>query len=120
MELRKLTLEEVEFTVSIEPEESGPDGHFCSDEPELDKEMVDEIEGRLRRGDQLAWCTLVVVAKWNDFTVTNTLGACSFADQKDMDSEVESHGMKDEALGQLQTQLQNVFNMLVPLASSSV
>lgn len=120
MELRKLTLEEVEFTVTTEPELEGPEGHFsCSDE-EVDREMMDEINERIRKGDSIAWCTLVVTAKWKDFVVTNTLGACSFADVKDLEGEVEAYGMKQEALDSLQGNIQSVFDMLIELTPSEV
>lgn len=109
MKLRKLTFSEVEFIVTIEPEDSSPADQF--DDPEA----VSHIEHQLLSGSPFAWCVVVVQASWNGFQVVNTLGACSFANQEDMLKEVEAVGMKQEALNTLQANIEGVFETLCSL-----
>ncbi len=38
---------------------------------------------RLDHGDEWAWCVVTVTVKWRNYTSTDSLGACSYADETD-------------------------------------
>ena len=60
----QLTASEVEFEVSLEPDEF-PDGEvFHTDNDEADRETEALIRLRLERGQTEAWCSVVVTAKY--------------------------------------------------------
>ena len=110
--LRPLLASEVTFTTEIEPEDLEVRGNcMCSDDPEFDKQCEDEILERLDRGYIEAWCCVVVKATWEapDGTTLEgvaTLGGCSFGDGYGAKECVDEHGMKDEALDDLNYNIQ--------------
>ena len=80
--MRKLEASDVEFTISVEPEDRPVRGRFA------DRALEDKILARLASGDVWAWCCITVTAKWEspDGTVyggRDTLSACSYASEKD-------------------------------------
>lgn len=77
--MRKLTADEVEFEESTEPEDLPVQGNYmCTDDPEADRAAEQELLERLARGDESAWCCLVVTAKWREFIGYAMLGGYSF------------------------------------------
>lgn len=83
MGLRKLTLDEVEISLTIEVDDHGPEGCFATGNDAQDEKMVREIREKMARGDVWAWCVVTVKARWNGFIGTDTLGECSYKDEKD-------------------------------------
>jgi len=86
--MRKLEANDVEFTISVEPEDMPVRGSFASGDADADRALEDEIITRLASGDVWAWCHITVTAKWEspDGTVyggRDTLSACSYASEKD-------------------------------------
>ena len=89
---RKLTLDDCEITLRIEPEDLEVRGNaMATDEPEADRKAEDEIIERLDGGDLWAWCHVVVrvtpkelVANpgtLGDLYGEDGLGACSYRDE---------------------------------------
>ncbi len=116
--VRELTAEEVEFTLEVEDEHIPVEGHFATDEPELDRKQEQEILSRLRRGDTWAWCCVKVTAKWKNFTGVDYLGCCSYEDEEDFKQEGGYwEDMKSEALDALNKKIAETAASLSELAS---
>lgn len=85
---RKLTRDEVMFILSIEPEDAPVRGNaLASGDDAADRACEDEIIARLDSGDNWAWCTVAVTARWASVAATEYLGCCSYADEKDFRQE---------------------------------
>jgi hypothetical protein len=85
--MRTLTESDVEFELRCEPEDIPVRGNaMASGDDEADRELEDEILARLDRGDDWAWCTVIVRARWiapdgEVFYGEDVLGCCSYADE---------------------------------------
>lgn len=105
MRLRKLTEQEVEFTIEIEEEDiplvGGNPPAFDSGDKEADAQLVRDIQRRLENGDLWAWCTVKVVAEWREFRGSNYLGACSYDNATDFKQGGYYEDMCREALDDL-------------------
>lgn len=116
--MRKLTAKDVTFSVAIEREEyvTVRGNAMASGDADADRELEDQIIAALDRGLDEAWCTIVVKATWtkgdDTFEGTDTLGCCSFLEPIEVDGErwsiqrqieehVKSHGMREQALEDL-------------------
>lgn len=104
--MRKLTKDEVEFSVEIESEDMSVRGNAMASGDDLaDKEVEDHIIARLNQGDVGAWCCIKVTAKWEEFEGFATLGGVSLSEKESSDKQAkeiaEDHGMHDEALDDL-------------------
>lgn len=119
LRMRKLRASEVEFTVSVEAEDTPVRGNVCAtDEPELDKAEEDRILDRLDRGEVEAWCGVVVVAEWRGFKGHASLWGCSLDDSYTAATVAEEHGLREEALDDLNATIANTLNELAPLVES--
>ena len=122
--LRKLTLDEVQITYEVQPEEMiSVEGHFASDEPEKDREQERLIVEAVNAGYVEAWCTLVVKASWQHWSAIDVLGGVSFDAglspeelKRQVEQMIEGHGMKSEALDSLQKLLETDSRLLAQLA----
>ena len=107
--MRKLTAAEVTFEVTIEAEDQPVRGNFASGDDELDRADEDAIIARLDRGDVEAWCGVVVKATWEfdgqTYEGVDSIWGCSLDDDYTAEAVAESHGMRDEALDRLNTEL---------------
>lgn len=116
MNLRKLTVEDVKFELSIEEETMSVKEGLPDQEHD---ELVVELQDRLRRGDLWAWCTVVVKATWEGHVGEDTLGCCSYDHERDF---VRNSGyyedMKQRAVDDLNEQLERQFKKLQPLLVS--
>lgn len=111
MAIRKLTASEVTFEVTIEAEEQAVRGNcMASDDPDLDKEMEDSILARLDRGEVEAWCGVVVTATWEhdgvEYTGRDSIWGCSLDDTYTAAVVAEEHGMREQALDDLNATLE--------------
>lgn len=78
MKLRRVTEAEVEISIRCEPEEL-PYVGFCSRiDPVIDRRTEARIRRQLERGNDWAWCSVVVTAAWKGFTGHSYLGGCSY------------------------------------------
>jgi hypothetical protein len=120
--LRPLTADEVEFTIRVEAEDVDPrDNFMCTDDTDQDRADENEIIERLNRGDESAWCCVVVEADWNGIKGYDSLGCCSYAPgsgrevKAQVDETVESHDMKAQALEHLNSQILAMAAKLAPI-----
>lgn len=104
--MKKLTADQVEFKVLTKPEWIPVRGNLiASGNDAEDTAAENEVLARLNRGDTLAWCIVVVEASWNGLTGTASLGGCSLENRAALEETVEWHGLKEEALEDLNQQL---------------
>lgn len=113
MALRKLTAAEVTFEVYTQPDDINEReirGSFATDEPDLDKQQADEIIRRLNDGDETAWCGVVVKATWEhdgvEYTGRDSIWHCTLGDDYTAETVAEHHGMRDNALDDLNRTLE--------------
>lgn len=110
--MRKLTAKDVEFHISIEQEDEPVHGHFATGEDELDRQLEADIIAELNRGNVEAWCFIRVTASWRGHTGADSLGCCSHLPRegqpslaKQVEQTIEYHGMREQALDDLNNQL---------------
>lgn len=111
--MRTLTESDVTFTVHIEQEHEPVRGNaMASGDPDLDRQVEDEILSCLDRGDVEAWCSITVEARWRGYVGRDHLGCCShlpgdgrpsLAEQ--VEDTIQSHTMRAEALADLNATL---------------
>ncbi len=106
MKLRKLKEEEVTFTFEAESEDLQLEGFFDSGDPAADAADIAAIRKRLEQDDIYAWFCAKVTVKWNGFSAHATLGACSYADEKDFMKDEYYAQLKQEALEYLNAEIQ--------------
>lgn len=80
--------EQVTYELHCDEEHIPYEGHFDSGEPELDRQNEEWIRHELARGNQWAWCSTSVIAKWtdpegNEFEGSDHLGGCSYKSKQD-------------------------------------
>lgn len=78
------TIEQVNFTLTIEPEDIPVRGNaMASGNDATDKKYEDEIIERLNNGDLWAWCSVCVTAERKGVEGVDYLGGCCYKDEKD-------------------------------------
>lgn len=115
--MKTLKASDVTFSIRIESEDMPVRGHFATDEEDLDRQLEEEIIERLRRGDDWAWCVVIVTATWNDFSATDALGACCYENEADFKRGGYYEQMCDQALAALNTEIVEIAKKLEPLLS---
>lgn len=118
--LRNLLAAEAKFVVRTEPEDFPFEGNVqCSEDEESDKATEDEVRAQLKAGNDAAWCMVIVEAHWQGVFGRDVLGGVSIFNgpdmQKELDEVVESHGMKANALADLNKELREMLGRLRPL-----
>lgn len=97
-----LDTDNVVYNVSVEQSEiSVEDNAMDSGDPSFDAEIVESIKKELARGNEYAWCDIVVTASLGMFKGVSSLGAVAAGCEEEFESVVEDHGMRDEALKDL-------------------
>ncbi|HEY6728330.1 MAG TPA: hypothetical protein VI197_30175 [Polyangiaceae bacterium] len=112
--MRKLTESDVTFTVRIVQEDEPVRGNaMASGDADLDRQVEDEILACLDRGDVEAWCSITVEARWHGYVGRDHLGCCSHLPgegrpslAKQVEDTIEWHGMRAEALADLNATLE--------------
>jgi len=107
---RPFNINEVEITVTPEPEEIEIKGQFDSGDAEQDARLEKKIREELE-WSEWAWCTVKVTASWGGFEGSAYLGAVSILDEKDPERYFrETHGyfedLKDEAIEDLKAEIE--------------
>ena len=108
--MRRLTVSEVDISVEAISEDMPPEDFFDID---CDK-ICAEIREEDSQGNYLAWCGIRVVARWEGFEGSDTLGGCSFLwryspggdEYAARDACVEDNGMIDLAIDDLMRQVE--------------
>lgn len=113
MKLRELREDEVVFEIQVQPEEMPVRGNaMASGDPAFDKEVEDKIIKDVADGDEWAWCSVTVKAKWAIFEGTDTLGCCSYVDEESFKTGGYYEDMKSNALAELNNELQLLFEQM--------
>lgn len=79
------------------------------------KPAVEEIAEQLANGNDYAWFCAKVTASWKGHSHSEYLGWCSYASEKDWLESDYFQQMKDEALGFLNSSIQEEFQILSEL-----
>ena len=95
----------VEVTIECHGEQDDPRGHFASGDDEVDRETVDRILADLDSGNDWAWCSVHVVARFEGFEGDAWLGGCNYSGERDFRSSDYFADMKAEALDALLIEL---------------
>lgn len=110
---RLLALNEVEISLTVKQDDQPVRGAFGSDEPDLDREMEDEILSRLDAGDVWAWCDVTVRVTWKGYVGEAYLCGCSYRDEDDfVNQDYYYPAMVDEALETLNSAINEAHNTL--------
>jgi len=81
---RKFEPLEVEFVFDFRQEDIPIEGNaIASGNEKVDKEYEEQIRRDLEGGNDWAWCTVIMEARWAGFTGRDTLGGCSYKDAQD-------------------------------------
>ncbi len=99
---------QVEFSLSCEPEEIQIEGNACSIDEETDKAIEKYIIDQLNDGNEWAWCTVQVSARYKDMEGNAYLGCCSYRSEKDFMKDGYYKDLKNEAFADLISQLQKL------------
>ena len=96
----------IRYALIIHPEDVSPEGNASAIDEETDAAILEEIRGRLDRGDLWAWCVVECRAVWNGFRGSDFLGGCSYRDSREFRQEGGYWpDMKAEALGMLRSEI---------------
>jgi hypothetical protein len=80
--VRLLRTDEVEFVLEVHPEDIPIEGNCSAIDEDTDAEAARWIYDQLDRGNEWAWCTVVVKAKWKEFEGRDCLGCCSYESEE--------------------------------------
>lgn len=108
MKPRKLKLSDVEITIATKPDDRNPHQSFDSGDPdyaEADRKLADDICERFNRGDYEAWCGVIVTATWEGLTGRDSIWGCSLTSDYTAETVAEEHGMRQQALDDLNAQI---------------
>jgi hypothetical protein len=84
-----MTVEDAEkagvvFEIQVLEEDADVHGNLCaSGDDMLDRQMEAQVIRRLKHDDLWAWCTVRVVASFDDETGDDYLGCCSYKDERE-------------------------------------
>lgn len=115
--MRKLTAAEVTIEVTVEADECVTEtdirGNCASGDPEYeqaDREQADEIISRLRNGEVEAYCGVVCKATWEfdgeTYEGSDSVWACTLDDDYTPEVVAEQHGLREQALDDLNRTLE--------------
>jgi len=110
--MRQLKAEEVIFVETVKDEFELPDELYRNDE--------EDIRSRLARGDNSAWCILVVQAQWEEFSGDASLGGFTFpegntGEQNQEYAKKEFEALRVDALEDLNGNLRYIVEKLAKL-----
>lgn len=117
MKARKLRAEEVTFTVECLEEEIPVRGNaMASGDDAADREQEEWVFRELDAGNQWAWCTVKVTARWNGIEGVDYLGCCSYRSEADFRAPGGYlDDLKAEALDALNAKIAETLSTLDPL-----
>src|SRR3990172_11526141 len=90
----------VTYEITIEPEDMDFRGNCSAIDPKTDRETEQWIADQLVGGNELAWCWVKVVARFEDYTGEDSIGGCSYASRAELDADLIPK-MKAEARARL-------------------
>ena len=114
MLFRPLIRDDVGITITAEPEWTPVCGNaMASGDDTLDKEVEDDILGRLEQGEVWAWTAVTVTVSWQGQQASDHLGCCSYRDEDDFrQPDGYFDDMVDEAVETLNVELSELYAQL--------
>ena len=76
-------IKDVRFDVFCLTEDSQIEGNASAIDPETDKQIANNIRQQLESGNDWAWCTVKVEARWKGEIGVDYLGCCSYKSYQD-------------------------------------
>lgn len=116
MLLRKLSKEEVEFTLEVTEDDMPIVGNaLASGDNADDAAYEQELLARRAGGDIWAWAMVRVIATWRGFRGVDDLGGCTYESTQAFREDAYYEDMKARALENLQQGLQSTYDSLSDL-----
>jgi hypothetical protein len=103
--VRDLTADEVEFVLECRPEYAAIEGNASAIDDETDAASGVWIRDQLCNGNQWAWCSVCVIARWHSFQGMDTLGCCSYESEEAFKNGGYYEDVKAQALADLNEQI---------------
>ena len=102
----------VRYEVECLPEDICVEGNaMCSGDADYDRSCEEKIFSELKDGNDWAWCTVKVTAKYAGIKYaegTSYLGCCSYASEEDFKSGGYIEQMCDDARDELYAELEDI------------
>jgi hypothetical protein len=98
----------LEITLHAEREDEDPRDHFASGDDADDEATASEIIARANNGEVWAWCFVRVTATYRGVSAFDTLGGCSYENEKEFREGGYYEDMVFEVLKQLNAQLEAI------------
>jgi hypothetical protein len=116
--IRELTMDEVHFDIRCEPEDVPIEGNCSAIDPKTDRKQERWIQRQLDRGNEWAWCMVIVTARWRHYVATDVLGCCSYKSREDFLKDAYCSDMKQRAVENLNELLQDSYTNLKELEAA--
>ncbi len=110
MKFKPLELTDVKISIRIEPEDLAVEDSFQF------QEDIDYVHKQINSGNEWAWCTVWVVAKWEGHQGEDNLGGCSYQSEEDFRKCDYFADMQQRALDELNEFLEGEFQSLIKRA----
>jgi len=113
MKIKTLTAQDVEFVLECEEEHIPVRGNLSvSGDDAQDRKDENKVLRQLEYGNQWAWCSVKMTAKYKEFEGVDYLGGCSYKSEKDFREGGYFEDMKVQALEALNTNIANIVKNL--------
>jgi hypothetical protein len=110
--LKPIAIDDVDWSICVEPELDGPEGHFATGDDAYDDAICAQIR-KAMEWSEWAWCVVTVKGEWKGLEATDTLGGCNYANEKGFKEGGYYEDMRMEVLRQLQEQAGNIAEYFV-------
>jgi hypothetical protein len=115
MDLSKIDVTKIDVAIECLEEDTLPHGYFATGDEAIDKKLADGILEDLQ-SNPWAWCIVRVVATYQEFEGSSSLGACNYSGEESFKSSVYYPELVEQAIENLVTQLQKAENALDELS----
>lgn len=100
--------DQVTYSIIVHSEEIPIRGNASAIDEKTDLEVEQSIIEQLESGNEWAWCSVEVVAEFNELKASDYLGACSYKSEDDFKSGGYYEDMKERAFEQLVDDIQKL------------
>ena len=108
--------DEIEIRLTVEQDDTPVRGNvMASGDDDFDHECEEDVLRRLDDGDVWAWEFVTVEARWNGWVGRDTLGGCTYEDERAFRSDPYYEAMVEEAIQDLNRRVRNAIEVLRPL-----
>src|SRR3990172_8959473 len=102
----------VEYEIKVEAEQEDYHGNVSAIDDATDRENEQWVTDELNRGNEAAWCSVVVIARFEGFQGIDSLGGCSYKSMKDLEKNLLPE-MKENALESLKAHMKRAIEFAV-------